>query len=109
MQIFNSSQIRKFGITCYYIYFILNEKGYIIQFISKLNKFESLTKSMVPQIENLTHILDIGNTKREINIWDNFSENKIKYDLFEHTASKSTVLRRLVIIKHEILCSLLRF
>ena len=74
--------------TCSYIYFILKEKSYIIQFISKLNKFESLNMSMVPQIENLTHKLDIGNSKKEINIHDIFSGNTIKCDLCEYTASK---------------------
>ena len=57
---------------------------------------------MVPQIENPTHKLDIGNSKKEINIHDIFSANKIKCDLCEYTANKSTVQKRLVIIKHSI-------
>ena len=59
---------------------------------------------MVPQIENPTHKLDIGNSKKEINIHDIFSENKIKCDLCEHTVSKITVLKRLVTIKHKNKC-----
>ena len=55
---------------------------------------------MVPQIDNLTHKLDIGNCKNEINMHDILSGNKIKCDLCEYTASKSTVLKRLVTIKH---------
>ena len=53
----------------------------IIQFISKLNHFESLNMSMVPQIENPTNKLDIGNSKKEIHIHNIFIENKIKCDL----------------------------
>ena len=47
---------------------------------------------MLPNIENLTNKFDIGNSKNKINIHDIFSGNKIKCDLCEHTASKSTVL-----------------
>ena len=59
---------------------------------------------MVPSIHNLTHKLDIGNCKKEINIHDIFSGNKIKCDLFEYTASKSTVLKRLVTIMYSNKC-----
>ena len=100
MQVFNNNQVCRFYMTCSYIYFILKENSYIIQFISKLNQFESLNMSMVPQIENPTHKLDIGNSKKEINIHDIFIGNKIKCDLCEYTASKSTVLKHLVNIKH---------
>jgi hypothetical protein len=55
---------------------------------------------MVPQIENPTHKLDIGNSKKEINIHDICSADEIKSDLCEYTANKSTLLKRLVIIKH---------
>ena len=54
-------------------FFILKEKSYIIQFISKLNQFESLNMSMVPQIENITHKLYVGNSKKEINLHNIFS------------------------------------
>ena len=64
-----------------YIYILLKEKSYIIQFVSKLIQFESLNMSMVPQIRNLTHKLDIGNSKKEIKIHDIFSGNKIKCEL----------------------------
>ena len=86
--------------TCFCIYFILKENSNIIQFNSKLNQFESLNMSMVPQIENPTHKLDIGNSKKEFNIHDIFSANKIKCNLCPYTANKSTVLKRLVINKH---------
>ena len=108
MHVFNNSQVCEFNMTCFYIYFILKEKSYIIQFISKLNKFESLSISMVPQIENLTHKLDIGSSKKKINIQDIFSGNKIKWDLCEYTASKSSVLKSIVTIKHKKVCSLLK-
>ena len=61
--------------------------------------------SMVPQIDDLTHKLDIGNCKKEINIHDSFSWNKIKCDLCEYTASKSTVLKRFVTINHSNKCT----
>ena len=60
---------------------------------------------MVPQIENLTHKLDIGNSKKEINILDIFSGNQIKCDLCEYTASKITVLKSLLTIKHKNKCA----
>ena len=101
MHVFNTSQVSKFNMTCSYIYFILKEKSYIIQFISKLNKFDSLNMSMVIQIDNLTHKFEIGNCKKEINIHDIFSGNKIKCDLCEYTASKITVLKSLLTIKHK--------
>ena len=46
----------------------------------------------------MTHKLDIGNSKKEINGHDIFSENKIKCDLCEYTASTSTVLKHHVTI-----------
>ena len=105
MQVFISNQVCKFYMTSSYIYFIFKEKSYIIQFISKLNQFESLNMSMVPQIENITHKLYVGNSKKEINFHNIFSWNTIKCDLCEHTASKSTVLKRLVTIKHKNKCA----
>ena len=107
MQVFISNQVCKFYMTSSYIYFIFKEKSYIIQFISKLNQFESLNMSMVPQIENITHKLYVGNSKKEINFHNIFSWNTIKCDLCEHTASKSTVLKRLVTIKHKNKCAFL--
>ena len=59
---------------------------------------------MVPSIHNLTHKLVIGNCKKENNIHDIFSGKKIKCDLFEYTASKSTVLKRLVTVVHSNKC-----
>ena len=56
---------------------------------------------MVPKIENPTHKLYIGNSKKEINIHNIFIGNKIKCDLCEYTASKSTVLKNLVTISIE--------
>ena len=56
--------------------------------------------SMVPKIENPTHKLDIGNSKKEINKHNIFIGNKIKWDLCEYTASKRTVLKHLVTINH---------
>ena len=64
MQVFKNNQVCKIDITCFYIYFILKENSYIIQFISKHNQFESLNMSMVPQIENPTHKLDISTSKK---------------------------------------------
>ena len=43
---------------------------------------------MVPHIENLTHKLAIGNSTKEINIHYILSDIKIKYEPYEHTASK---------------------
>ena len=43
--------------------------------------------SMVPQIENPTHKLDIGNSKKYINKHDIFNANKC--DLCEYTAKKA--------------------
>ena len=106
MQVFISNQVCKFYMTSSYIYFILKEKSYIIQFISKLNQFESLNMSMLPQIENSTHKLYVGNSKKEINFHNVFSWNTIKCDLCEHTASKSTVLKRLLTIRHKNKCGL---
>ena len=63
------------------------------------------TESELIQIDNLTHKFEIGNCKKEINIHDIFSGNKIKCDLCEYTASKSTVLKRLVTIKHKNKCA----
>ena len=100
MQVFKNNKVCKTDMTCFYIYFILKENSYIIQFIRKLNQFESLNMSMVPQIDNPSHKLDIGNSKKEINIHDIFSANKTKCNLCEYTANKSPVLKRLVIIKH---------
>ena len=73
MQVFNNNQDCKFDMTRSYIYCILKENSYIIQFISKLNQFELQNMSMLPPIENLTHKLDIGNSKKKINIQDIFS------------------------------------
>ena len=100
MQVFNNNQVCRSYVTCSYINFILKENSYIIQFLSKLNQFESLNMSIVPQIENPTHQLYIGNSKKEININDIFIKDKIKCDLCEYTASKSTFLKHLVTIKH---------
>ena len=100
MQVFKNDQVCKIDKTCFNIYFILKENSYIIHFISKLYQFESLNMSVVPQIENPTHKLDVGNSKKEINIHNIFSMNKIKCDLCKYTANKSTVLKHLVIIRH---------
>ena len=108
MQVFNNNQECKFDMTRSYIYFILKENSYIIQFISKLNQFELQNMSMLPPIENLTHKLDIGNSKKKNNIQDIFSGNKIKWDPCEYTASKSSVLKSIVTIKHKKVCSLLK-
>ena len=105
MQVFNSNQVCKFYMTSSYIYFILKEKRFIIQFVSKLNQFKSLNISMLPQIENITHKLYVGSSQKEINLHDIFSWNTIKCDLCEHTASKSTVLNCLVTIKHKNKCA----
>ena len=102
MQVFKNNQVCKIDMTCFYINFILKENSYVIQFVSKPNQFESLNMSMVPQIENLTQKLDIGNSKKKNNIHYIFSANKIKCDLWEYTANKSTILKRLAIIKHSI-------
>ena len=48
MQVFKNNQVSKIDMTCFYIYFILKGNSYIIQFISKLNQFESLNMSMLP-------------------------------------------------------------
>ena len=64
MQIFKNNQVFKIDMTCFYMYFIVKENSYIIQFISKLNQFESLNMSMVPHTENPTHKLDIGKSKK---------------------------------------------
>ena len=99
-KLLHNNKVCNLYITCSQIYFIFKEKSYIIHFISQFNQFESLNTSMVPKINNLTQKLDIGNCKKKINIHDIFSGNKVKCDLCEYTASKSTVLKRLVIIKH---------
>ena len=72
MQVFRNNQVCKIDMTCVYI---LKENSYMIQFISKLNQFESLNMSIVPQIENPTHKLDIGNSKKDLNIHNIFSAN----------------------------------
>ena len=54
----------------------------------------------------MTHKLDIGNSKKEINGHDIFSENKIKCDLSEHTVSKGTFLKRLVTNRHTNICAI---
>ena len=51
-------------------------------------------------MENPTHKLDINNIKKEIIIHNIFIGDKITCDLFKYTASKSTVLKHLVTIKH---------
>ena len=65
MQVFNKKQVCKFDMNCSYVYFILKEKRYIIQFISKPNQIKSLNMSMVPQIRNLTHNYKILLTARK--------------------------------------------
>ena len=59
MQVFNNKQVCKFDLNCSYVYFILKEESYIIQFICKLKQIESPNMSMVPQIRNLTHNYNI--------------------------------------------------
>ena len=93
MQLSNSNQVCKIDMTWSFIYFIFKEKSYIIQFISTPNQFDSLNMSMVPDIDILTDKLDIGNSKKkQINIHDIFSGNKIKCDLCEPSASKRNVV-----------------
>ena len=65
MQVFNNKQVCKFDMNCSYVYFILKERSYIIQFTRKLNQIESLNMSMVPQIRNLTHNYKILVTARK--------------------------------------------
>ena len=60
MQVFKNNHVCKIDLTCFYIYFILKENSYMIQFVSKPNQFISLNMNMVPQIENPTHKLHIG-------------------------------------------------
>ena len=55
--------------------FISSLKKRVTSFNSSINQIESINMSMVPQIRNLTHKLDIGNSKKEINRHDIFSGN----------------------------------
>ena len=66
----------------------------------ELNHLKSLSKSTPQQIKKLTHELDVGKIKKEINIYDVFMKNKIKCDLCEDTASTSTALKCHVTVKH---------
>ena len=78
MQVFKNNQVCKIDMTGFYIYFILKENIYIIQFISKHNQFESLNMSMVPQIENPTHKLDIWVCLKPTLVRESFQTKTIK-------------------------------
>ena len=79
MQVFNNKPVCKFDMTCSYIYFISKEMSYIIQFISKPNQFESLNMSLVPEIENRKHKLDIGNSKKLFLLFSVGTKSSVTY------------------------------
>ena len=77
------------------------EFEFVIQCIILTNQLESLIKIMLHQIENLTFQLEVDKTNKEINTNDVVSQNKVKCDLCEYTASTSIGLKRHVTMKHK--------
>ena len=81
--------------------FRVTVKGDISELILKLEILHDTIKIMSQQIEYLTIELEVVKTKKEINTNDILSENKIKCDSCEYTASTNTVLKRHVTINHK--------
>ena len=98
---FKTNQVCKFGMSCSYLHVTLKEGGEIFQLTSKVNDLESLINSMSQKIDNLTKELEVVKTKKETNANEMSSEQTIKCDLCEYTASTSTVLKRHVTINHK--------